>query len=102
MNDNPLEKVIEKKICDHAKSLGYYVRKFTSPAHRSVPDRLLIAPNGVVFFFEVKRRGEVPTLAQSIEIGKITKQGVQVFVVDNVETGKRILEEMLTKPKQNR
>lgn len=95
MNPDPLEKVIEAKVVEFAKSLGCYVRKFTSPAHRSVPDRLLITPHGVVFFMELKRKGQVPTAGQAVEIEKIRKMNVKVFVVDNVEEGKRIVGSMV-------
>lgn len=94
-SNNPLEKVIEKKICDHAKQLGCYVRKFTSPAHRSVPDRMFITPSGVVFFLELKRKGEKPTAAQVIEIEKIQQTGVRVFVIDEVEAGKKVVEDLV-------
>jgi hypothetical protein len=93
-NPNPLEKIIEAKVCEHAKKLGCYVRKFTSPSHRSVPDRMFITPNGVVYFIEFKRMGEVPTTGQSVEIEKIRKMGVKVFVVDAVEDGKNVVESM--------
>lgn len=90
-NPNPLEKDIEKRVCDHAKKLGMLVYKFTSPSRRSVPDRMLITKAGVVFFIEMKRRGEKPTTAQALEIAKIRVQGVKCFVVDNVADGKQIL-----------
>lgn len=91
MKSNPLEKDIEKKVCDFAKARGFYVRKFTSPAHRSVPDRMFITPHGVVFFIEFKRLGQVPTPGQQVEIEKIRKMGVKVFVVDCVEEGKNVI-----------
>lgn len=89
MNPNPLEKDIEKKVCDYAKKLGCLCYKFASPARRSVPDRLFIMPGGRgVFFIEFKRLGCKPTPAQEIEIAKIKKQGICVFVVDTVGMGK--------------
>lgn len=94
-NENPLEKVIEKRVCEYAVKLGCYVAKFTSPQKRSVPDRLFITPTGKVFFVEFKRGGEKPTLAQSVEHEKLRRVNALVFVVDNVERGKRIVEEMV-------
>lgn len=86
---DPLEKDIEKKVCDYAKSLGILVYKFTSPARRSVPDRLFIMPGGRgVFFIEFKRRGQKPTPAQHVEIEKIRERGIGVVVADNVHEGK--------------
>jgi len=93
-NSNPLERDIEKRVVAHAKSLGMLCYKFTSPACRSVPDRMFITKEGVVFFIEFKRLGQKPTSAQEVEIAKIRAQGVKVFVVDNVGEGKRIVEWM--------
>lgn len=87
-NPDPLEKVIEQKVCDYAKSRGCLVYKFTSPARRSVPDRLFIAPGGRVWFIEFKRKGCVPTAGQEVEIGKIREKGGTVHVVNSVKRGK--------------
>lgn len=90
-NPDPLEKDIEKKVCDYAKSLKMLCYKFTSPSRRSVPDRMFITSSGVVFFMELKRKGQKPTPAQEVEIRKIQATGVKAYVVDNVEDGKKIL-----------
>jgi len=95
-NNDPLEKVIEQKVCDYAKQLGCLAYKFTSPARRSVPDRMFIMPEGKgVFFIEFKRKGKVPSPAQEVEIHKIKKQGVQCFVCDSVDLGKFVVDNML-------
>lgn len=85
----PLEKEIEKKICDYAKSKGCYVRKFVSPNNRSVPDRLIIAPGGAVLFLEIKRGGCKPTKAQLAEMELLAKVGAHVGWCDNAEDGKK-------------
>ncbi len=90
-NPDPLEKDIEKSVCDYAKSLGMLCYKFTSPSRRSVPDRLFITKHGVVFFIEFKRLSGKLTPAQDVEIAKIEKQGIKVFVVNNVELGKMVV-----------
>lgn len=87
-NPDPLEKDIEKKVCEYARSLGMLVYKFTSPGRSHVPDRLFITANGEVFFIEFKRKGKKPTEAQEVEIAKLRKQGATVYVVDNVKDGK--------------
>jgi hypothetical protein len=95
-NTNPLEKVIEQKVCDYAKSNGILCYKFTSPARRSVPDRLFILPqSGRCFFIEFKRLGQKPTPAQGVEIAKIKGQGCVVYVVDNVAFGKDCIDNEL-------
>lgn len=93
-NLNPLERDIEKRVCDYAKSLGMLCYKFTSPSRRSVPDRMFITKTGVVFFIEFKRQGQKPSEAQAVEIKRICATGVQVNVVDNTEQGKHIIKTM--------
>ena len=90
--NNPLEKEIEKKICDYAKSKGCYVRKFVSPNNRSVPDRIIVAPGGTVGFLEIKRGGCKPTKAQVMEMEVLTKVGATVGWCDNVHGGKQFID----------
>lgn len=97
MNPNPLEKEIEEKVCAHAKHLGIMHYKFTSPARRSVPDRLFILPGGATFFIEFKRCGEHPTASQRVEISKLQQQGATVYVIDTVEAGKAAVDAELMK-----
>lgn len=92
MNSNPLEKEIETKVCAYAKKLGVIHYKFTSPAKRSVPDRVFVLPGGRVFWIEFKRKGEMPRSAQAIEIAKLRQQGATVYIVNDVENGKRVIE----------
>ena len=92
MNPNPLEKDIENRVVEFAKKEHkMLVYKFTSPARRSVPDRMFITPDGRVFFIEMKRKGEKPTAAQAVEQDKIRAMKIPVYVVDNVETGKKVV-----------
>lgn len=91
-NPDPLEKVIEQKVCDYAKSLGCLVYKFTSLSRRSVPDRILINPGGFTWWIEFKRKGKEPTSAQEVEISKMRKQGCTVYVVDDVKEGKEAVD----------
>ncbi len=95
MKPNPLEKEIEQAVRKYAMGLGCLCYKFTSPACRSVPDRMFITPAGVVFFMELKRLGAHPTPAQQVEIDKIRSKGVTVYVVDRVEEGRALVDLML-------
>lgn len=90
--DNPLESAIEHRVCDYAKSRRVLSYKFTSPARRSVPDRLFIVPGGRMFFIEFKRKGQSPTAAQAVEIGRIRLQRACVYIVDSVEQGKKVID----------
>ena len=91
--DDPLEKVIEKKVCDYAKEkYGVLSRKYTSPQHRNVPDRLLLWPGGHTLFIEFKRRGRVPTPGQEREIKKLVDLGHKVLVIDEIEYGRTLID----------
>lgn len=92
-----LEKQIESKVCDYAKTKNVLVYKFTSPARAAVPDRLFIAPDGRMWFCEFKREGQKPTPAQEREHNRLRQNKVSVFVVDNVEDGKAMINLMVMK-----
>ena len=82
------ESIVEKAICDYAKSRGFLTFKFVSPGHRAVPDRIFIAPNGKVIFMEVKGPGKKPTALQMREITKLLDHGVSASWCDSVSVGK--------------
>jgi hypothetical protein len=90
-----LEKQIESKVCEYARSKGVLAYKFTSPARAAVPDRLFIAPDGRVWFCEFKRAGAKPTGAQEREHNTLRQQKVSVFVIDNVIEGKNMIDLMV-------
>lgn len=87
-----LENQIEQKVCEYAKRKGFLVYKFTSPNRMAVPDRLFVCPNGKMFFVEFKREGAKPTPAQEREHARLQGHNVSVFVVDNVEQGKFVID----------
>lgn len=91
-----LEKDIERAVCKYAESRGMLQYKFTSPARAAVPDRMFIVPSGVVFFIEFKAPGKKATPQQSREHTRLNSQGCRVFVIDDVEKGKRMVDLMAT------
>ena len=86
-----LEKQIEEKVCSYAKEKGLLVYKFTSPARSAVPDRLFITPAGKVFFIEFKREGGKTTPAQEREHLRLKGHNISVYVVDNIDQGKFVI-----------
>ena len=90
-----LEKDIEKKVCDYAKTKNVLAYKFTSPARAAVPDRLFIGPDGRMWFCEFKREGQKPTPAQEREHTRLGEHKVNVFVIDNVSEGKLMIDVMV-------
>lgn len=69
-----LERDLEAKVIRYAKSRGCLIYKFSSPSHRGVADRIVIAPQGVVGFLELKRPGETPTALQMKFINDVKRQ----------------------------
>ena len=84
------EAQIEAAACQWAKEQGWLAYKFTSPARRSVPDRLFIK-DGRVVFIEFKRPGGKLTEGQEREIDRLRKAGVEVCVCYSVQEAKEVL-----------
>ena len=89
--NKPLEKQIERNVCDYAHEANLLVYKFTSPARAAVPDRMFVTPKGTVFFVEFKREGQKPTPQQTREHDRLRGHGVAVFVVDSVDAGRLVV-----------
>lgn len=86
-----LEKKIEGKVVDYAKKKGCWVRKFTSPGTRAVPDRVF-GYNGAVWFIEFKAEGKDATKLQKNEHAAMRKTGLRVYVVDSITKGNAIID----------
>ena len=89
------ESDIEKKVGEYVKSKGCLFYKFTSPARRAVPDRLVVLPGVPPFFIEFKATGEAATPAQLREHVRLSDRGAHVYVVDDVEEGKAVVNAMV-------
>ncbi len=85
------ESDIEKKVGEYVKSKGGLFYKFTSPARRAVPDRLIVLPSVPPFFVEFKATGEAATPAQKREHLRLTDRGAHIYVVDSVADGEAVV-----------
>lgn len=81
-----LEKDIESALCARVKSLGGLCEKFISPGRRSVPDRIVTLPSGVIVFVEVKAPGKKPTDLQERDHARRKALGCRVVVIDSMES----------------
>jgi hypothetical protein len=88
----PLEKDVETRACAYGRKTGWIMRKYTSPAHRSVPDRMCLHDFKTIIFIEFKREGEVASKAQEIEHHALRMRGFDVYVCDNVSDAQAILD----------
>ena len=85
-----IESFIEKKVCDYAKSLGWLHYKFKSVSNKAIPDRIFIK-GGVVLFVEFKAQGKRPSKLQLKVHEQFREQGMNVCVIDDVESGKEMI-----------
>ena len=88
--DMKTEAQIEAAACRWAKEQGWLVYKFTSPARRSVPDRMFIQ-GGHTVFIEFKRPGGKLTEGQVREIKRLQNAGASVHVCYSVQEAKEVL-----------
>ena len=85
------ESEIEKEVCLYAKSKGWLTYKFISPSSKGVPDRILLN-NGKVIFIEFKANKKLPTKLQNKIISNIRSKNIQVYVIDNINDGKKLID----------
>ena len=80
------ESDIEAYLVRRVKAVGGIAYKFTSPARRAVPDRMICLPDVPVFFVECKSLGKKLTPAQEREKSKLRKLGKMVYMADSKES----------------
>ena len=86
-----LEKKIEKNAMLMAESAGWWQRKFTSPGHSGVPDRVLGKGNRVVFI-EFKVPGEDLDPLQVVEHEAMRDCGMrEVYTASSTDEVRQIL-----------
>jgi hypothetical protein len=87
-----LEKDVQKKSVDWARLRGYWARKFSSPAQRSVPDYLFAHQEyRDKFAVEFKAPGKTSTDAQKDEQRKMREAGWDVYECDGFEKFKELV-----------
>lgn len=83
-----VEKDVELRLIKRCKEHGWYCRKFVSPGHRGVPDRIVgIKASGPrrakVWFIELKKPGEGLRPLQKAEHDEMLEQGMDVIVLSS-------------------
>jgi hypothetical protein len=90
------EAKVEAAMCSHARRLGCWVAKFKSKDNRGVPDRIIITPDGVVFFVEVKKPlVKDPRRQQKLVIEEMVEHGAIVFVTNDKDVAIQIIDDMV-------
>ena len=88
-----LERDIEKRVKEYARSKGWLAYKWVSPGHSFVPDGILISPSGKVIFVEFKQLGKKPSAGQEREHQRLRQSKVLVYVIDTVAKGQEMVDE---------
>lgn len=90
--DRDYEREIEQYLKREVEKAGGVCRKFASPGHRGVPDRLCIFPGGRIYFVEVKRWKGTLSPLQKHEIGILLSLGCRALVVRTTEMVDRLIQ----------
>ena len=80
-----LEKQIENKLTRSVKKAGGIALKFVSPGFAGIPDRLVLLPDGVCAFVELKAPGKQTRPLQTVRHRMLQKLGFKVYVIDSAE-----------------
>ena len=78
------EKEIERHLVKVVERHGGLCLKLASPGRIGVPDRIIIFPNGVIGFAELKRPGETPREIQTYWLDKLQKFGLPAEAIDTM------------------
>lgn len=85
------EQKLETQLVAYCKEHGIYTRKFVSPGHAGVPDRIIVGPSDTVFL-ELKAPGQKPTPLQMNEIDEILRRGGRAYWASSWEGARAVLE----------
>lgn len=67
------------------KARGGLFIKFVSPSARGVPDRIVITPDGRVYFVELKKEGGRLSPVQRYMHGVFRRHGVEVYTLAGLQ-----------------
>ena len=87
-----LEKDIEAKVVKYAKARGCLVRKMNGFGFSGWPDRLFILPDAKSFWIEFKSPTGKLSEGQVTLIDELRQMGHVVYVVNDPEKGKAVVE----------
>lgn len=88
---NKKESEIERYVCKELHHRGYITKKITAEDQTGWPDRMVLCPNGRVFFIEFKTTYGVLSARQKLIIDQLQQYGYHVEVLRS-DTTKDIVE----------
>lgn len=90
------EKFIEEKLKKAVKEKGGLCLKFVSPGFDGVPDRIILMPNGIMAFAELKAPGKKLRPIQKRRKMQLQRLGFKVFCIDDIDMIGGIIDEIYT------
>lgn len=87
MNENIIEQRLKKEI----EKIGGKALKFVSPGVAGVPDRIVLMPNGVIIFVELKAPGKKLRAMQEYRAKELRGLGFRVECIDSIEQIKELM-----------
>ena len=79
------EKQIEKKFCKAVKNAGGMALKFSAQFKAGVPDRIVLMPEGKIYFVELKRETGAVSEIQRYVFKEFAELGFPVRIINSVE-----------------
>ena len=86
------EKYLERKLNEAVKMLGGESIKLEARLRAGLPDRMLLLPNGLIVFVELKTKGKKPTQIQTLTHERFRELGFKVEVIDNYNSLLKFIE----------
>lgn len=79
------ESKIERKLKKEIEKIGGKALKFVSPGMSGMPDRIVLLPEGRIFFIELKAPGKKPRALQEYRAKELRSLGFKVKCIDSIE-----------------
>ena len=88
------EKEIERRLCETVRKCGGLTYKLIGLVN-GLPDRIVILPDGAVWFVELKTEKGRLSKIQQFQIGELEKRGANVRVIRGLDGAREFIEEVM-------
>lgn len=95
-----LESRIEARLDREVRRLGGRTLKWVSPGNAGVPDRIVVMPQGEIYFVETKQAGGLPRQLQLAQHQRLRSLGCRVYTLAGLDDVK-MFREILISDKQS-
>lgn len=90
------EHQIENYLCTQVKDKGGLALKLNSTSMAGLPDRLVLFPDGAIYFVELKAPGKKPRPLQAAVHRRLKSLGFMVSVIDSKQQVNEFIEKVGT------